>query len=43
MSDEAWRKMLCIESANVAENALRLQPREAHVLETTLSISPLTP
>jgi glucose-6-phosphate 1-epimerase len=41
MSDDGWRQMLCIESANVAENALKLQPREAHVLETSISVEAL--
>lgn len=41
MSEDAWRHMLCVESANAADNALRLQPREAHVMETTLSIEAL--
>jgi len=42
MTDDGWRHMLCIESANAAENALRLQPHEAHVMETTLSIEALS-
>jgi D-hexose-6-phosphate mutarotase len=33
--------MLCIESANVAEDAVKLQPHEAHVMETTLSVEAL--
>src|ERR1700744_1359060 len=37
MSEDGWRQMLCIESANVAENALTLRPHEAHVLETSFS------
>lgn len=41
MSADAWRHMLCVESANAAENALHLQPREAHVLETSISLEPL--
>ena len=42
MSEDGWRQMLCIESANAAENALELQPREGHVLETTISIEALS-
>jgi glucose-6-phosphate 1-epimerase len=41
MTDDGWRHMLCIESANVAEDALKLQPHEAHVMETTLSVEAL--
>jgi D-hexose-6-phosphate mutarotase len=41
MSNDGWRQMLCIESANVAEDALKLQPREAHVMETTLTVEAL--
>jgi glucose-6-phosphate 1-epimerase len=41
MPDDGWRHMLCIESANVAEDALKLQPHEAHVLETTISVEAL--
>jgi glucose-6-phosphate 1-epimerase len=39
---EAWRHMLCVESANAIDNALTLQPHEAHVLETTLSVEALS-
>lgn len=38
-----WRQMLCIESANAIDNALTLAPHTAHVMETTLSVEPLTP
>ena len=41
MPDDGWRHMLCIESANAAENAITLQPREAHVLETSFSVEAL--
>lgn len=41
MAPEGWRHMLCIESANAAENALTLHPHEAHVMETTISIASL--
>jgi len=41
MSDDGWREMLCIESANAAENAITLRPHEAHVLETTISVEAL--
>ena len=41
LSDDGWREMLCVESANAADNALQLQPRTAHVLETTISVEAL--
>lgn len=41
MSADGWREMLCVETANAAENALTLQPREAHVLETTIAVEVL--
>ncbi|HZQ43941.1 MAG TPA: D-hexose-6-phosphate mutarotase [Acidobacteriaceae bacterium] len=41
MSEEGWRQMLCVESANAADNALHLQPRAAHVMETTISVEAL--
>jgi glucose-6-phosphate 1-epimerase len=39
MPPDGWRSMLCVESANANENALTLHPHEAHVMETTLSIT----
>ena len=41
MSEDAWRQMLCIESANASENAVTLRPHEAHVMETTFSLEAL--
>jgi glucose-6-phosphate 1-epimerase len=41
MPADGWRHMLCIEAANAAENAITLQPREAHVMETTISVEAL--
>lgn len=41
MPEDGWRHMLCVESANAAENALKLQPHEAHVMETTLFVEAL--
>jgi D-hexose-6-phosphate mutarotase len=42
ISGDGWRQMLCVESANAADNALQLQPRAAHVMETTISIEALS-
>ena len=41
MDPEGWHTMLCIESANAAENAITLRPNEAHVMETVISVEPL--
>ncbi len=41
LSEDGWRKMLCVESANAADNALHLQTRAAHVMETTISVEAL--
>jgi D-hexose-6-phosphate mutarotase len=41
MTEDDWRHMLCVESANAIENAIILQPREAHVMETAISIEAL--
>jgi len=34
----AWRQFVCLETANVAENAVTLLPREAHTMEMRLSV-----
>lgn len=41
MTDDGWRQMLCVESANAAENGLKLQPRDAHVMETSIAVEAL--
>src|SRR6202012_1046597 len=41
MTDHGWRQMLCIEAANVAEDAITIQPREAHVMEAVISVEAL--
>ena len=41
MSADGWRRMLCVEPANAAEDALLLQPHAAHVMETTISVEAL--
>ncbi|HEY8309498.1 MAG TPA: D-hexose-6-phosphate mutarotase, partial [Gemmatimonadaceae bacterium] len=38
MSETGWREMVCVESANAADNVLLLKPREAHVMETTIVV-----
>ena len=41
MTDDGWRKFVCIETANVAENAVTLQPSEAHTMEAHISVAAL--
>jgi glucose-6-phosphate 1-epimerase len=41
MAPEDWRRMVCIETANAAENALTLHPHEAHVMEAHITVAPL--
>ena len=38
---DGWRSMLCVESANAADNVLTLQPGEAHVLAVRYSAETL--
>jgi D-hexose-6-phosphate mutarotase len=33
-----WRGLTCVETANVADNAITLQPNEAHVMEAKISV-----
>jgi glucose-6-phosphate 1-epimerase len=45
MSDfpaEGWRGMTCIETANAAENAVTLKPKEAHTMEAKISVEPFS-
>ena len=41
MADDAWRKFVCVETANAADNALTLQPGEGHTMEARIAIAPL--
>jgi len=38
MQPDDWLRMVCIETANVADNALLLQPGEAHTIRVTISV-----
>jgi glucose-6-phosphate 1-epimerase len=40
MEPDAWLHMACIETANVAENAVTLNPGETHTLRAGISIEP---
>ena len=35
--DDEWQKMLCIESANVGDNAISLHPGETHIMTAVIS------
>ena len=38
---QGWRNMLCVESANAADNALTLQPGASHTLSVRYSAEAL--
>jgi glucose-6-phosphate 1-epimerase len=40
-ADDAWQRMLCIETANVMTDAVRLAPGQVHSLAVTLGCEPL--
>ena len=41
MDPEGWRGMVCVETANAAENGMTLHPGEAHTMEARISVEPL--
>lgn len=41
LSPGAWQNFVCLETANIAENAVTLQPHEAHTMEMHLAVQPL--
>jgi glucose-6-phosphate 1-epimerase len=41
MAPDGWRQMVCIETADAAENAITLHPREAHVMEAHIRVREL--
>ncbi len=42
LGDDGYRSMLCVESANAADNMLQLAPGEEHTLKVNYLIEPLT-
>jgi len=38
MPDDAWREMVCVETANAVDNAYTLHPGESHTLTAILSV-----
>lgn len=41
LGDDEWPRFTCIETANAADNAVTLQPRQAHTMEARISVAPL--
>lgn len=41
MSEDDYRRMLCVETANVADHAVTLRPGDVHRMATTYSVKPL--
>lgn len=40
-SDDAWQRMLCVETANVMDDIVIIQPGEHHVLQVEISVKAL--
>jgi D-hexose-6-phosphate mutarotase len=38
MSPNGWEAMVCVETANVAENALELAPQSTHTMEARIVV-----
>jgi glucose-6-phosphate 1-epimerase len=41
LGDDEWQNMVCVESCNLAPNAVTLKPGETHTMTTTISVSSL--
>ena len=41
MADDGWRSMLCVEGANIADAAVRLEPGDAHTMSYEIEVSPI--
>ena len=39
LGPEAWRSMLCVETANAADNAVRLEPGHRHEMSARLAVA----
>lgn len=42
LGDDEWADMLCVETANVAEDAIHLPPGQIHTMKATISVAPIT-
>jgi glucose-6-phosphate 1-epimerase len=40
LDEDAWRRFVCVETANVADNAVRLPPQSTHTLRATVRSGP---
>ncbi|MGH9676887.1 MAG: D-hexose-6-phosphate mutarotase [Candidatus Acidiferrum sp.] len=40
-ADDEWRQMLCVEAANIMQNAVDLAPAQSHTLTVTMAVNPL--
>ena len=40
LGDEAWRSMMCVETANAADNAVRLAPGDRHEMGARIALDP---
>lgn len=40
-ADDAWQRMLCIETANVMDDVVRLEPGANHTLSVSIGVEPL--
>lgn len=40
-ADDAWQRMLCIETANVMNDMVRLEPGTSHTLSVSIGVEPL--
>lgn len=41
LADDEWPGMLCIETANAVDNAVRLAPGQSHAMKATISAGPI--
>lgn len=41
MPDDAWEEMVCVETANVLDKAVHLNPGQSHQLTLTLAVADL--
>jgi D-hexose-6-phosphate mutarotase len=40
LAADSWGRMLCVESGNIAENAISLDPGASHRLTVTVRVEP---
>jgi glucose-6-phosphate 1-epimerase len=43
MAADGWKDMLCVETANAADNALRLSPGSSHQMAASISVVQIDP